>query len=131
MITLNFVMRANAVSCLLFGITFLVIPNQVTAFLATVSAIPKSVLFFLGVGLLINGLHLIWASLQRPLSQALVNYFSIGDFIWLLASISLVVMEIWIDTTAGAVTTLAVAIVVGGFGVMQKILSKRLGIAEV
>jgi len=124
-ITLNVVMRANSVSCIGFGLVFLAIPIQVTNFLGTVSQVSDTVLFLLGIGLIINGLHLFWASRQLRPSKMLVNYFSIGDFIWLLASIFLVTMEIWIDTSAGVLVTMVVAVVVGGFGVVQKVLRRE------
>ena len=114
MITLNLVMRINALSCITFGLIFLAIPDQVSGFLATVSPAPVTILYILGVGLIINGLHLFWASRKVRPGKALVNYFSIGDFIWLLASIGLVAMEVWIDTAAGVLATLAVAFVVAG-----------------
>ena len=130
MITLNFVIRANAISCLLFGVIFLTVPHQVTVFLAAQAPAPKALILILGAGLIINGLHLFWASLQLQLSRRLVMYFSIGDFIWLLACVSLIVMGTWIDTMAGILTTLVVALMVGVFGGVQVFISRKSEVAS-
>ncbi len=127
MITLNHVMRANAVSCIVFGSIFLMRPSDINMFLSTDMQAPKRVLLLLGTGLIVNGLHLIWASLKPMPSKLLVLYFSIGDYIWVLASIILLLFGIWINTTAGVVTTLIVAAMVGIFGILQMLKRKEMG----
>lgn len=119
MATLNTVMRANAVSCIGFGLTFLLLPSSVILFLSADMPVPETVLLCLGVGLLLNGLHLIWASLKPTPSKLLVLYFSIGDFIWVLVSIGLLFLGIWITSTEGMIVAAAVAAVVGLFGLFQ------------
>ncbi len=127
MITLNYVMKANAISCIVFGLIFLMMPSKVIMFLSADIQAPKAILLILGIGLIVNGLHLIWAS-QKPMpSKALVLYFSIGDFIWVLGSISLVLLGIWINTTAGVITTLVVSAMVGFFGILQMLKRKEMG----
>lgn len=127
MITLNHVMKANAISCIVFGLIFLIMPSRVILFLSADMQAPKAVLLILGIGLIVNGLHLIWAS-QKPIpSKALVLYFSIGDFAWVLGSISLVLLGIWINTTAGVITTLVVSAIVGLFGISQLLKRKEMG----
>jgi len=125
MTTLSYVMKANAISCIVFGLIFLIIPSKVIMFLS--ADIQPPVLLILGVGLIINGLHLTWASLKPMPSKALVLYFSIGDYIWVLGSISLVLLGIWITTTAGILTTLVVSAMVGLFGVLQMLKRKGMG----
>lgn len=127
MITLNHVMKANAVSCIAFGLIFLIIPSDVNMFLSTDMSAPKTILLILGAGLIVNGLHLIWASLKPRPSKLLVLYFSIGDYIWVLASISLLLLGVWITTTAGVITTLIVSTMVGVFGTLQIIKRKEIG----
>lgn len=127
MVTLNNVMKVNAISCIVFGLIFLIIPSKVIIFLGADIQAPKAILLILGIGLTVNGLHLIWASLKPMPSKALVLYFSLGDFIWVLGSISLVLFGIWINTTAGVITTLVVSAMVGLFGILQMIRRKEMG----
>jgi len=127
MTTLNHVMKANAISCIVFGSIFLIMPAMVITFLSADIPAPKTIILILGIGLIVNGLHLIWASLKPIPSKALVLYFSIGDFIWVLASISLVLFGIWITTTAGVITTLTVSAMIGFFGIFQMLKRKDIG----
>jgi len=126
MTTLSYVMKANAISCIVFGLIFLSIPSKVIMFLSADIQPPETVLLILGTGLIINGLHLTWASLKPMPSRALVIYFSIGDYIWVLGSISLILLGIWITTTAGVITTLVVSAMVGLFGILQMLKRKEM-----
>ena len=123
MLNLNNVMRLNATSCLVFGGLFVLVPSQTAHFLGGASPAPSMLITALGIALIVNGLHLIWAStLQKP-QKELVWYFSGGDFIWAIASIGLVLFNLWITTPTGIATSILIAIMVGFFGVMQ--LTKR------
>lgn len=125
MITLNHIMKANAASCILFGIMFMVIPVSVTSFLSADMPAPQLLFQILGGGLIANGIHLTWASLKPTPNKWLTLYFSIGDFLWLAGSIALVLSGLWIDTTAGTITTLIVSVIVGMFGVLQMMKLKK------
>lgn len=119
MITLKTILRANAASCIVFGLIFLLRPIEVAAFLAHNTPAPMTALVFLGAILVLNGLHLIWASVQSYPNKYLVIYFAIGDFIWVLTSISLVLMGLWITTQLGIIASTLVAVMVGTFGLLQ------------
>lgn len=125
MITLKQVMRANAASCIVFGCIFLTIPADVTSFLSTNMPAPETILLLLGIVLIVNGLHLILVSLQPKPGRLVLLYFSIGDYIWVIASISLIFLGIWVTTPEGIFTTLAVSLMVGWFGVMQMYLQSK------
>jgi len=119
MITLKTVMRANATSCIIFALTFLLIPAEVATFLGRDTPVPETVLLALGIVLIANGFHLLWASFKPLPSKLLILYFSIGDFIWFFASTSLVILGIWITTESGATISILVAMMVAAFGVLQ------------
>ena len=86
MLSLKNVMRANATSCLAFGALFVLQPNLVANFLSVTSPAPKSYILILGILLILNGLHLLWAS-RVPLPQKkLILYFSTSDYIWVIGS---------------------------------------------
>lgn len=131
MITLNYVMRVNAVSCIAFGLIFLLIPQDVVAFLTAdiqrASADAAKAFTMLGIGLILNGLFLAAVSLKPLPSKSLVLYFSITDFLWVLASIAILVFSQWITTESGQVVTLAIAVMVGVLGYLQLIKRKALG----
>lgn len=119
MITLVNIMRANAASCILFGLIFLLIPTGVATFLSAETPISKIVLLILGIGLILNGIDLIRASYKPLPSKAQILYFSIGDFLWALTSVTLVLFNLWITTQKGMIATILIAIMVTAFGVLQ------------
>lgn len=114
-------LRLNAVSCIGFGVLFSVVPGAVAAYLGQTRPAPSMVILILGIGLILNGIGLFLAARARHPSGPLVLFFSTGDFLWVLATIVLIVMGIWIETTAGIIAALLVAAVVGLFGLLQLI----------
>jgi len=120
-------MRANATSCIGFGAIFSLFSEDVTKFLSVSSQAPSLVFLLLGLILLFNGFHLIWASFKTMPSKFLVLYFSIGDYIWVLATLYLILAEMWITTPMGITAALLVAIVVGTFGWLQMVARKKMG----
>jgi len=127
MITLKKVIRLNAASCIIFALIFLIKPTKSAVFLGRETPAPDIVLLALGLGLLANGLHLLWASFQPLPSKTLVLYFSAGDFIWVFASLSLVALGVWITTASGISAALIVATMVAALGVLQIIKRKEMG----
>ena len=127
MITLKTVLRANAASCIIFALTFLLQPTQVATFLGHDTPAPETVLLVLGVVLMVNGFHLLWASLKPQPSKFLILYFSIGDFIWFFASTSLVILGVWITTESGVTASILVATMVAVFGALQIAERKKMG----
>jgi len=127
MLSLKNVMRANATSCLAFGALFALQPNLVANFLSVTSPAPKSYILILGILLIVNGLHLLWAS-RVPLPQKkLILYFSTSDYIWVIGSVGLIITEVWITTTAGVLLASGVAVMVGLFGILQMTSRKAMG----
>ena len=126
MFTLKQVMKANALSCLIFGVIFLAIPTMVIDTLTSNQNIPTLAIQVLGGILVANGLHLLWAGFQNKPNKHLVLYFSFGDFVWVLGSVALILLENWINTEKGIVLTLSVAVMVGTFGLLQLLKVKQL-----
>ena len=126
MITLSNVMKANATSCIGFGAVFSLFFEEVSHFLSISKQAPNILFILLGLILIFNGLHLIWASLKYMPSKILVLYFSIGDYIWALATLYLILSETWITTPMGIVASLLVAAIVGVFGWLQMLTRKKM-----
>lgn len=126
MITLKYVLRANSFSCIGFGLLFALTPSTVANFLSSNTLAPNLVIFTLGLVLICNGLHLIWASFQLIPSKLLIIYFSVGDFLWAIATIFLIIFGLWITTTVGIISSLLVASFVGLFGVLQMVKRKNI-----
>lgn len=127
MFSLKNVMRTNATSCLVFGGLFALRPSLVANFLGGASPAPKIYILILGILLIVNGLHLLWAS-SIPLPQKrLILYFSTGDYLWVIGSMGLIVSGVWITTTGGVLVASAVAVMVGLFGVLQMTSRKAMG----
>ena len=127
MFSLKTILRANAASCLVFGALFALLPSQVTIFLGGSSPAPDVLVLIIGIVLIVNGLHLTWASTIPLPRKELILYFSIGDFIWVIASIGLIITGLWITSVEGVLSTIAIAIMVGIFGILQMIYRKAMG----
>jgi len=119
MVSLAAILRANASSCLAFGLLFVAAPSAVAAFLAPQDPAPALLFSALGALLLLNGIHLLWAARCDPPARSLVVYFTAGDFAWVAATLILILGRLWITSTSGIATALAVAAVVGLFGIAQ------------
>jgi len=114
--SLKYVMRLNAASCVSFGFLFLVMSSAVATFLGQV---PQALIIILGIGLLGNGAHLIGAAYRTEIRESEVIWFSLGDFSWWLATLALIVANLWITTFWGIVVATCVATFVAGLGVAQ------------
>jgi len=113
------VLRLNATSCFVFGVLFLCLPGSVAAFLSPDHPAPVVIISILGAGLILNGGHLLWASLKPAPSRLLITYFAMGDFLWVAGTAFLMITSIWINSFQGTVTALVVAVMVAIFGYLQ------------
>lgn len=126
MVTLKDVLRTNAASCIVFGLIFLFIPSTVAGFLSTEGLAPNTAILILGIGLIFNGLHLAWASLKPMPPKSLIIYFSVGDFLWVIATVLLIIFGIWVTTPLGIIISLFISAMVGLLGVLQVIKRKEM-----
>lgn len=113
---LKHTLRANAVSCALFGAIF-ILAGPVTAEL--IGDPPLLILQLLGAVLLINAAMLGWTSTRRAPKRLSVLFFSLGDALWVAATAGLLVTGYWITTTSGIVWSIVVAAFVGTCGILQ------------
>lgn len=116
--SLNTILRANAASCLLFGSLFVLRPTETAHFLSAAAA-PTWVILVLGVVLIGNGLHLLWAAMGSQPKRWEVLYFTGGDLAWVLITLVLIMAGLWVTTPAGIAAALGVALIVGGFALAQ------------
>jgi len=123
MFTLKNILRTNAISCLAFGLLFILMPLDIVNFLSLNSnnnaPFPEIVLQGLGVVLIFNGLHLLWASTLKKPNKFLIYYFSMGDFLWTAGTVVLLGLGIWITTTVGIIASVIVALMVTLLGILQ------------
>jgi len=108
-------LRLNAASCVLFGALFVLAPGAVARFLG---AAPASLILVLGLGLLANGGHLLWAA-RRTVPAVLLKYFALLDALWVVATAVLILAGLWITSPGGIVAALVVAVTVAALGLMQ------------
>jgi len=116
MISLAFVLRLNAASCLVFGALFMSIPSTVASVLGNAS---PAVLFGLGAVLFVNGAHLLLASIRTRPFTAEILWFSMGDMAWWLVTLTLIAAGVWITTPPGIALALLVALCVAALGLGQ------------
>lgn len=114
---LQIVLRLNSLSCLGFGISFALAPDAIGNFLGGV--IPL-VLRWVGIALLLNGIHLAVASFREKIGRNELAYFISGDFIWVVGSLALILFVPGvIDGRIAIATTFLVAVLVGSFAFLQ------------
>lgn len=116
MFALRVALRLNALSCVLFGIAFVVWPASIAEGLGDV---PVTWLYLAGTLLLINGSHLVIASMRSFPSVPEVLYLSTGDILWFYGSLVLVAANTFITTPGGQLMTMIVASVVLVLGLAQ------------
>ncbi|WP_162946890.1 hypothetical protein [Ruegeria sp. EL01] len=119
---LKSVLVANAASCALFGLIFVLKGPTVSDFLGSP---PTVLLYVIGAGLLVNAVFLAMEARRDTPRAESVRSFAIGDGIWVLLSIVLVVTGTWITNGPGIAWTIAVAVFVGICGFLQFTLTGR------
>lgn len=119
MFTLKQVMVSNALSCVVFGAIFIVSPISVSSFLSLDNPAPEYVLMLIGGGLVLHGTHIFIISRKPTPHFSWILYFSMGDFLWVIASLLLILTDNWITSSTGIIAALVVAAMVGTFGILQ------------
>ncbi|AWB65827.1 hypothetical protein C2869_04950 [Saccharobesus litoralis] len=119
MFTLKNTLLANATSCILFGLAFVIWPLSIANWLSATSPAPELILQMVGAILVLNGAHLLWAASRQKPNSLLVKYFAIGDFSWVVATGGLISLGVAVTSSAGVILALLVALVVGMFGILQ------------
>ena len=113
---LKSVLAANAMSCLVFGLIFVLVPAGSANFIGDP---PELLIRILGLGLLGNAVLLALTAQRRQFRRVDILAFAFGDAIWVIVTILLLVSGIWILTVHGQVAATAVAMFVGACGWLQ------------
>ena len=116
MASLRLVLRANALSCLVFGALFSIAPAAVARFLGDA---PETAVFVIGILLIGNAAHLFFAAMRPALIRAEVIWFSLGDLLWWSGSLALLATQVWVTSDRGILVTWLVAVAVAGLGLAQ------------
>ncbi|MFV1922454.1 MAG: hypothetical protein ACMZ63_07615 [Methylotenera sp.] len=110
------VMVLNALSCIGFGLLFVISPSNVNAFVGNALSWLTPIV---GIVLIFNGCHLLFASQRKKPVCPEILYFIAGDLAWVVSSIVLVILGVVVTSTFGIVVCLLVALMVGTFGFLQ------------
>lgn len=78
------------------------------AFLAEQHVAPYLLIRLLGLVLVVNGLHLLWASSLASFSKYWLVYFAVGDGLWAIATLGVILSGLWLTTFAGIAVFVAV-----------------------
>ena len=109
-------MMLNAGSCIIFGLIFVLASSSVNSFIGNQYAWLTPLV---GAVLIVNGVHLFWASQRvKPVCMEIL-YFIAGDLAWVIASIIFVTFGVVVTTASGMFSALVIALAVGGFAVFQ------------
>ena len=114
--SLRFFLRLNAVTCVVFGLIFVLHAGVVAQFLG---GFPQEWLFWIGALLVLHSGHLLWASFRRAILRLEIYYFSAGDLLWFLLSLLFVAKPDLISSDMGNLATIAVAVIVASIGLAQ------------
>jgi len=119
---LKITMMLNSASCIIFGVLFVLGGGAVNTFIGNSFAWLTPLV---GAVLIFNGCHLLFASKRESPICLEVLYFILGDFVWVVASVILIVLGIVVTTSHGTVAALLIAAMVGLFGILQLIGYKK------
>jgi len=121
--TLSTILRLNAASCLLFGLLFAFAPEWTSTLIGNSTPF---VLRIVGLGLILNGLHLLFAASRSKMICPELLYFVLGDFAWVIATVVLLILGVGVTTAVGVVAAILVGMMVGSLGFMQFRQARRL-----
>ena len=113
---LKFVVLLNAISCIVFGSIFVLWSEATSQLLGDP---PRVLLQVLGWGLLANAGLLVATAVQSQPSRGSIKIFVAGDAAWIVGTVALLVLGIWITTYAGVAWSVCVAAFVGLCGWLQ------------
>lgn len=113
---LKSVLIANGVSCLLFGALFTILPDETAQFLGTP---PNWLVIVVGIGLIGNAFALFWTARSAKPRRLGVLFFVVGDLAWVVATVLLVAIGIWITNSTAIAYSLIVAVWVAACGYTQ------------
>jgi len=116
---IQIILNINGLNCLLFGALFVFMPKFIVGFLSSTDPMPLAVLLILGVILNLYGLFLLWLGSKPEPNTTAVKLVAIGDFIWVIGTAVLLMMQRWITEINGITAAGMVAIVVGWLGWQQ------------
>jgi hypothetical protein len=113
---LKLVLRLNALSCIFFGVLFLGLGGPVAAFLGEA---PVWLVRGLGALLVGNAALMLASSARQTPAETEIRLFALGDLSWVAATLILVGAGLYVTSLGGIVAALAVAAMVGVFGILQ------------
>ncbi|MFC3194114.1 hypothetical protein ACFODZ_07665 [Marinicella sediminis] len=113
------ILQLNALNCLLFGALFVFLPAQVSQFLSSSHPMPELVMAILGVVLNLFGLLLLWLAKKPHINKGWVLMVAVADFSWVLFTVVLLLLQVWVTTVNGMTAAGLIAILVGWFGWLE------------
>ncbi len=109
--------------CAVSGVVFALGTEAISSFSGIV---PSSLVSVLGLGLVIYGLGAYYLATSRPFDRLLPQAMLIGNIVWIVGSIILLIVDPFPMTTAGRWLVLIIADVVGVFAIWQYVGLRRM-----
>lgn len=113
---LKSVVLLNAISCVVFGLILVLWSEGISQLLGDP---PRLFLQILGWGLLANAGLLVATAIQSHPARGSIMMFVVGDAAWVIGTVALLTLGIWITTSAGVAWSVCVAAFVGLCGWLQ------------
>ncbi len=118
------VLRLDAAFCYLCGLFGLVAPSWLASFLLpdtqfVLGTDTASVMFAVGIALLLYGALLFAVSQPAPVSERLVRFFAIADAGWAIATVVLLALAAAVFSAWSAIALAIVAVDVGLLGALK------------
>ena len=109
-------LRANALVSTVNGIACLIGAGFLASLIGIGSPVP---IFVLGLGLLVFALIVFNVSTQHPINRRTIHLIFIGDVVWVVASVIVLVFDPFAFTTAGRWLVVATGDIVLGFAILE------------
>jgi len=120
-------LRGNGVFSGISGLILIGDAGPIAAFMGIGYTLPFIVV---GVGLLLHAANLLINTAQRPVSKALGWFAIVGDAVWVVASIIILMTDAFALTSGGKWTLMIVADIVLIFAIVQYVGLRRMNRAS-
>lgn len=110
------VLKVNGIFSMISGLTLLILSSKVGALMNIVNTL---ILIFIGIGLILFSGTVFYTALKKNVNASQVKSIVIQDWIWVIGSFIIIVLQIFNLSSIGYELLAAVAIIVASFAVLQ------------
>ena len=114
---LKFVLKANAAFSITSGLAMLLFHDFISRWMGVSQ---PHILMFVGAGLLLFAITIIWTARQKKVSEKNVKIIIWQDWLWVAGSILVIALQLFGLNILGYIVIGVVAIAVADFAILQR-----------